>query len=164
MARVGDVELDEDKALRSQAWKLQRAGWLGLAGIALLGLLGLFGGGPLSAADVSDDAGALRVEYERFARYEAAAVLRVLASPRRPAADRVRLEIDREYLKHVKVEWILPQPELEEGGTGGVAYIFRMPAGEEINFHMTMLEFGRFSGRVTLDGRSSVRFSQYVYP
>jgi hypothetical protein len=157
-------DFESELIFHEREWRIQRIGWIVLSIFLALAFAGLFGGGPLSSAGVSDDAGALRVEYERFARHEATAVLRVLVPSQSAAADRLRLEIDTEYLKHVKVEWIVPQPEREEGVSRGVAYIFRMPAGGEINFHMTMSGFGRLSGRVTLDGRSSVRFSQFVYP
>ena len=164
---VGDLEVDEEALLRRKGWILERAGWLLMACIALLAGLGLFGDGPLSRASVSDPGGTLRVEYERFARHESAAVLRVLVPAGKTATDRTSLEIDAGWMRRVGIDRIVPQPEKEEGVAGGIAYVFRTPAGpaaREISFHVTMEDVGRLSGRVTLDGRTSVRFSQFIYP
>lgn len=67
----------EDPATVQTEWRVQRVGWVVLAGIVVAALAGVFGAGPLSWTSASADDASLVVKYSRFAREGGAISLEV---------------------------------------------------------------------------------------
>jgi hypothetical protein len=164
---VDDLEIDQDLAFLRRSWRVQRAGWLGMVAVLVLALAGLLGSGPLSRQEVSLP-GLLRVEYQRFARYEAPQTLTVRLEPAATRTGEVRLWVDRRYLDESKVETIMPPPSRVEAATDRLVYVFRMSRPGEpatIVLELQSRQIGPISGRIGLEGAEAVApFRQLVYP
>ena len=164
---MNDLEIDQDLAFAQWSWSVQRAGWLGMAVVLVLALAGLLGSGPLSRSEVSLP-GLLRIEYQRFARYQAAQTLTAHLEPAATRGGEVRLWVDRGYLAHARVETITPPPARVEAAGDRLVYVFSMSRpGEPVTivFALQSEHIGPTSGRVGLDGAEGFApFRQLVYP
>lgn len=161
------MEIDQDLAFARRSWGVQRVGWLGMGVLLVLALAGIFGSGPLSHGEVSLP-GLLRVEYQRFARYQAPQTLRAHVDPAATGTGEVRLWIDRGYLADARVDTITPPPARVEAGGERLVYVFPTSRpGEPVTivFALQAEHIGPTSGRVGLDGGETFApFRQFVYP
>lgn len=165
--RADDLEIDQDLAYLHRSWRVQRVGWLGMAVVLALALAGLLGSGPLSWQEVTVP-GFLRVEYQRFARYQAPQTLTVRVDPAATHAGEVRLWVDRRYLEHARIETITPEPSRVETAADRLVYVFAMNRTGEpatVAFDLQAERIGTIAGRVGLDGtEAAAPFRQLVYP
>lgn len=162
--RVGDLEIAEDLPFQERMWRLQRVGWLVFALIVAATALGLFGAGPLSSATAEQ--GALRVEYQRFERFETPGSFDVHVAPGAAGAT-LELSLPHEYLQHVEVTTISPQPRAVRDAGDRVTYEFALQdAGSPawITFHVTPQRPGPLRARVGLGDEPPLEFTQFVYP
>jgi hypothetical protein len=165
--RHGDLEIPEDLPFQRREWLAERVAWAVMALLIAAALLGLFGTGPLSRTTAGDEAGPLWLEYERFARVLAPAVLTVHVGPAAARDRTLRLWVDRRYLESVELQQVTPQPHSTAAGLERLIYDFRLAEGERaaaITFNMRPSRFGSLPGRVGLIGGPAVRFQQFVYP
>ena len=162
-----DLEIDQDLAFAQGSWTLQRAGWLGMSVVLVLALAGILGSGPLSRDEVSLP-GLLRVEYQRFARYQAPQALTAHLEPAVTRGGEVRLWVDRRFLGDSRVDTITPPPVRVEAAGDRLVYVFsaRRPAEPvTIVFALQAEHIGPRSGRVGIDGAEAFApFRQFVYP
>jgi hypothetical protein len=165
--REHDLEIEQDVAFLRRSWRVQRAGWLGMGAVLVLALAGLFGSGPLSRQDVTLP-GLLRVEYQRFARYDAPQTLAVRLEPAATSTADVRVWLDRRYLDESRVETITPPPSRVEAAGDRLVYVFALTRPGEpatVVFELQARRFGPMAGRVGLDGvQAFAPFRQFVYP
>lgn len=162
--RVGDLEIDQDMPFQERMWRAQRVGWAIMALLLVAALLGAFGTGLLSRATA--ESGPLQVQYDRFVRFESPAQLEVRVAPG-AAGDDVRVTLSHEYLRHLLVEHITPQPEQVLDGGGRLTYVFALAgAGEpaEITFHLRPERPGLLHAQVGLTDGQPTSFTQFVYP
>ena len=108
--RVEDLEINQDLAVQGKTWTYQRIGWAGMALTILAALAGLFGSGPVSRSMVTDEQQLVRLEYDRFGRYEAESVLQLFVPSEVTMNGYVTLWIDRIYWAHHAIEQIAPEP------------------------------------------------------
>lgn len=169
-ARGRELEIDEDLAHQQRSWVVQSIGQVVLLAIVVGALAGMLGSGPLSRSTVTAEPG-LEVEYERFARYQDAGRLTLRLGSPLTAGDRVRVAINREFLEHSRIEGVVPQPEAQETGGGGVISSFRVAERGQpmtISYRITPERVGILEGvlRVELAGTPSpqVRFRRWTYP
>ncbi len=163
--RVGDLEVDQDLDFQRRQWRVQRIAWVTMAAIVLVALLGLFGTGPLS--DASAEHGSLRLDYGRFDRKRAPAVLRVDVAAGAAPEGQLRLWLDETYLDGIEIRSIVPEPESAEAGADRTVYVFRVGDASQpatISFEIEHAAFGRKTGRLGLVDGPAVAFSQFVYP
>ena len=121
--RADGLEIDEDLAFARRSWRVQRASWVGMGVVVVLALAGLLGSGPLSRHAVSLP-GLLRVEYQRFTRYEAPQTLTVRLEPAATQTAEARVWIDRRYLDDARVEAVTPPPARVEAAGDRLVYAF----------------------------------------
>jgi hypothetical protein len=162
--RVGDLEIDEDLPFQERMWRAQRVGWALFAIIIVAATLGLFGPGPLSSATAEQ--GPLRVEYNRFERFEAPATLDVHVAPGF-TGETVAVWLPHDYLQHVEVASISPEPLEVRDGDNRLTYYFSLQepgAPAWITFHLTPMRPGLLAAQVGLDEGPAVQFTQFVYP
>ena len=158
------LEIDNDFRQQSREWIMQRVAWVLLTALLIAIAFGLFGrGGPLSKTTQMSENDLSRVEYERFLRYHSPDELRLIVKPK---SDNVRVRIDSEYVRHLQIERITPQPEREIGGDGDVTYVFNMKpdADVPITFHFSPQKYGRLEGWIAVDDGTQMPFKQFVYP
>lgn len=165
--RVDGLEIDQDVAFAQRSWRVQRAGWVGLGVVLVLALAGLLGGGPLSRREARLP-GLLRVEYQRFARYEAPQTLTVRLEPAATRGPEVRLWVDRRYLDDAQVATITPPPSRVEAAGDRLVHVFPVARPGDpltIRFALQSEQIGPIAGRVGLEGAAAVApFRQFVYP
>jgi hypothetical protein len=164
---IGDLELEEDIGFQRRGWAVRHIAWAILALVFLAALLGLFGNGILSEATLGDDGMPLQLEYQRFGRYKAPMDLKVHLGPEAIQEGKVRLWLERSYLNIMQVETIVPQPGSVESGANHLIYVFNVSSSDfpvEVTFLMQSESIGRQTGRLGLEGGSSLSFSQFIYP
>ena len=164
---AGGLEIDDDPAFAERSWRWQRVGWVVVLAVLIAALAGLLGAGPLGHRNARVP-GQLRVEYQRFARYEAPQTLTVRIEPAATRADEVRLWLDRHYLEGTRLEAVTPSPIRVEAAADRLVYVFALSQPGEpatIVFRMQSEQIGRIAGRLGLvGGEGAVAFSQLVYP
>jgi hypothetical protein len=171
MAQATGLEIDQDLEFQRRSWIVQRVGWAIMLALLVAGGLGLLGSGPLSARTASIP-GLMRVDYQRFGRYQTSESLTIELEPQATAGGVVRLGIDRHYLEGSKIESIVPPVERVEGLGDRLVHVFRM-AQPGVPLRVTLRrqpeQFGSIRGRIVLEGGSDVAgrtisFQQFVYP
>jgi hypothetical protein len=167
--RLDGLQIEEDFEFQRRSWRVQRVAWL--AGLLLLAgaMLGLFGSGPLSRATV-DVPGLMRVEYQRFARYETPETLTIHLLPAATGGSSVQVGLDRQYLDRSKVDSIVPPPQRVRAADDRLVYEFDVarPGGAlTVALVLEPQRIGWARGRITLERGSApgqVTFGQFVYP
>lgn len=165
--RAGDLELDQDLRQQQREWYLQRIGWAAMALVVLAALAGLSGKGPLSGTAATSADGALRVEYNRFARHHAPDELRLRVESSAARDGELRLWVDQEYLDAVEVQSLTPSPLRVEAARGRQTFVFRVEgdgAPVVVTFRLEPDHPGWLSGRAGVGGGEPVSFRQFVYP
>jgi hypothetical protein len=167
LQRVGTLEVGQDLRFQRGQWRAQRYGWLALCAVLGLALLGLLGHGPLSNATAGAAGGPVRLDYQRFARHGDPTRLEFRLSSAAVRDGRVRLWLDRDYLRHVKLESVTPRPESEEAGPDRHLFVFRAASADGDLLVCVRLQpdtAGRLRGRAGLEGGPDLAFTQFVYP
>lgn len=168
-SRLDGLQIQEDIAFQRRSWQVQRVAWGLMALMLLAGLLGVFGSGPLSHATAAVP-GLVRVEYQRFARYDTPDTLTIHLEPGATAGPQVRVGIDRQYLDHSKIDSVLPPPRRVHAAGDRLVYEFDVAEPGRplmIAFLLEPQQIGRLLGRVTLEREAAmdtVSFTQLVYP
>lgn len=154
------MDIDADIHFQRRAWAAQRIGWFFFGVLIIAALLGFFGGGSMSRA--SGEASGLKMEYERFARFQQPTKLRLMFSADGDAAE---IEISRRYLDAVHIEQITPAPSVVESADDFLIYRF---AGRghlvDVTFRLKPEKFGSLAGTAKISGGNSVQISQFIYP
>ena len=167
LARDQDLEIEQDLRFLRRSRQVQRAGWLGMGAVLVLALAGILGSGPLSRQEAALP-GLLRLDYQRFARYDAPHRLTVHLEPAATSAADVRVWFDRRYLEGSRVETVTPPPSRVEGAGDRLVYVFALARPREparIVFDLQARQIGAVSGRVGLDGvEAFAPFGQFIYP
>lgn len=166
-SRKPSVIIPQDLPFHRRQWLVQRIGWAVALAVLALGMLGLFGDGPLSHMTAGSPA--LRLEYQRFIRRDDPARIHVEALPD-AGGHEVALAVSGDYLRALRIESVLPQPERVETTGPDVVFVFRVTpstAPVRITFDATPLSVGGLHGRVSVVGRPatpSVPIDQFSFP
>jgi hypothetical protein len=160
-----DLEINEDYDFQKKTWRVQRIGWVFMAIMLLAAILGAFGSGFLSHAEVFKN-NDLKVEYERFARYETTSELVFHIAPQ-TSDSVVKAWISREYIDDFQIEQITPEPESSEADNRTITYTFSLSSPQEplrIQCFLKTGKVGFVKAHAGIEGGSQVEFSQFVYP
>ena len=158
------LEMDDDARRQTTEWRTQRIGWIVIGVLLVAVACGLFGwGGPLSETRAAAQDGSVRIEYERFVRYESPDSLRVLF---RASSDRVRVRMDSAYAGKIQIDRISPQPLQEIGEGDAVVYEFSVKPNAEVTatFHFVPQKYGSLDGWIAVADGPPVQFGHFVYP
>jgi len=167
MQRIGDLELPQDLDFQRRSWIAQRIGWAIMALVLLAGLAGLLGNGPLSIATAGGPGSPLEVEYGRFARHSGPTQMEIRLQPTAMQGDTARVWLDREYLRGIQVERVIPEPESVEVTADRAVYVFKVNQSDQpasITFYITPDLIGTHTVRVGIDNGETLTFRQIVYP
>jgi hypothetical protein len=163
--RVHELEIDQDLRFQRRSWVVQRVGWVVMAALIALAAAGLLGSGPLSHQKA--DGPSLRVEYERFARYQTSQGLKIHVAPGVTPGPEARVWVGRDFLDGAKIETIVPPPARVESADDRLVYVFslsRHGGPLTVSFMLQSEHIGSVAGRVGIDGGETANFRQFVYP
>ena len=164
MGETRDLDLQYNPAREEREWIVQRIGWAGMGIAVITALMGLTGAGPLSKKHEGTIGGPIYVEYQCFARYQAASEIKVFCRP--GAVEEFELTLERGFIDRVQMDEISPRPE--EVRTLGDRYAYRFKRGEGdehlVTFRMKGEKFGRASSRLTLDNKEGVEIRPFYWP
>lgn len=86
---------------------VQKIFWVLMTIFLIAGAAGAFGDGVLSKRQIEGTGFAIK--YEKFARLETPTTLEIIV--KHPKENIASIAIDNEYLKNIKIEKVIPQPE-----------------------------------------------------
>jgi hypothetical protein len=158
--------VSSNPAFERRSFAVQRVGWCGMVGVIMLAALGLFGRGPLSARSVSDAAGDVRVDFERFLRTGAQHSWRCSIGG---AGSGAQVEVNQAYLDEMEDVQITPAPVRQHAGPATVTYEFAArPGAITVEFRARPRGAGTVHCQLIVVGGEqasrSLAFSQFVYP
>ncbi len=158
-AKYGNLEIEEDLAFQRRSWKVERAGWVLMALIAMASILGLVDKGPLSRTS-KGNAGSLQVRYERFLHLDSPTQIRVSL----PVTGPFSLQLPLRYLENTEISQIVPDPVNVASYNDLVSYSFAARRGTaDVLFDLKARRAGPMKGFVQAGGRR-VDFNHFVYP
>jgi hypothetical protein len=161
------LEIATDLKHQRRLWVVERVGWTVMGLLIVAGLAGLFGSGPLSRASAGQPGSALRVEYERFGRYEAPSELKLSIGAEQVQGSMLRVWISRDYLDRVEVERTMPPCDVSQLDVNRVIYVFNLAQTNKpamITFYVRPTAYGKTRGNIGIVGGPEVPFSEFVYP
>ncbi len=155
---VDPLAVYDDERTHRRAWRIERAGWVLLAGFTVAASSGVLGSaGPLNQR--VEQAPGLAVSYHRFVRHAAPCELRL----RIPKQERTVISIDRGFLDSACIRQVLPEPA--QTGTSGDRCTFTFLGGtDQVLFSIEFDGYGKRVGTVAVEGGSAVDISQYIWP
>jgi hypothetical protein len=165
MKRVGDLEIGEDIKHQQREWRAEHIGWLLMALLLAGALLGLLGPGPFSSATAGTSP--LWVEYNRFDRYQAPAMLKIHLGPGTGQSGTTRVWIDREYIQGMEVQDIEPEPDSMEVSSDRITYVFQVPKQDQpivVVYHVQANSYGSARARLGVEGGPQIHFTQFIFP
>jgi hypothetical protein len=165
--QVGDLEVSQDLGFQRRAWAVQRVSWGVMALLLLGGLAGLLGPGPLSQQKAGDSSQPLSLEYDRFGRFKTPTTLKIHLGQSGRSSQQVRVWLNRDYLEHVQIRQVTPQPDTVEAGADRMVYVFRQTQPNQptsVIFHLEPEHIGSLPGKVGLASGQPLNFSQFIYP
>ncbi len=132
-----------------------------------MGLAGLFGRGPLAHATAGSPRDPIHVEYDRFARFQCPAKLKVFATAAAVQNGQLVLPMSRELAETLQLNRTSPPPLSVQADTGGLVLTFSVAVDlgkSAIIFSQNPDKFGRIPGRIADGAGQTVAFEQIVYP
>jgi hypothetical protein len=160
------LELNEDPRFQVRSWTAERVGWTVMTGIVLAALAGWIGPGPLGHRKVEASNG-FRVDYDRYIRTEAPATLRLRLPPRAAGIKGAHFWLTLDFVRHVHLQTITPQPEHAEAVGDRLHYTLQATVPDrpvEVTLHFEPEGWGSLDGSAGLADGASVHFEQFVYP
>lgn len=161
------LEITQDLAVQHKTWAIQRMGWATMALIIMAALGGLFGSGPLARMAVVDDQQLVRLEYDRFGRYEGELLWKLDLTPKATQTHRVTIQISRNYWTSHAIEQITPAPMTSSTSFDGFLYTFELdslnaPAAIIVRLRPEYL--GSLDGHIRVNDQGSLTFQQFIFP
>lgn len=164
--KIDDLELRERLDFQDRLWRVQRAGWV-LGVLVVIGTIaGVFGRGPISYTTRGEPGSALWIEFDYFARLQAAATLTAHVNTAVVQGPDVELWIDGQYLRTMHVTRIIPQPNDTRMQGDWIVHTFADPQTDEfiVQLDITPADFGTVEGAVRLRDSEPIYFDQFIYP
>jgi hypothetical protein len=165
--QVGSLQIGQDIAFLERSWTVQRVAWIVMALIVAAAFAGLFGAGPLSRATAGALGDPLRLDYQRFLRFQTPTSLSVELNPTAARDGAFRVWLARDYAEAVRIQEVVPPPERVEAGSDRLIYVFlAAPAGGPagVTFHLQPERVGPLSGRLGTPDGPTLSFNHFVYP
>jgi hypothetical protein len=167
LKKIGDLEIDEDIEWERKEWTAERIGWVLMALFVAAALLGLFGRGPLSSRTAGTEGGPLRVEYQRFIRFNSPQELHLFVDPQSVQNGELRLVIAGDFPTANTHIDISPDPESVELSSGRMVYVWQVTepqAPMQISFHFFPMQMFSQNSSFAPEGAAEIEISQFVYP
>ncbi len=152
------LELDEDMSLFKKGWKIHIIAWVVFYVLIFFAAIGLFGTGPLSYSEVSNEGG--RIKYERFLRDEAETEVIITADN---VVDAVHLALPQDYLDYIGIVRFNPEPQTRELLNHTVVYTFPATGIARVSMLVKPKMPGRLTTDIMVNGRKFA-LSHIIYP
>lgn len=165
VARVGDLDIEQDLSFERRELLAERIGWAAMALVIAGALVGVFGAGPLSPATV--EAGDLSLTYERFGRRGGPTTLTFDVAPGASGQKELTLWLSAAYLEGVRLGAITPQPERVTLAGDRIEYSFALADADEplrISFDLSSDTLGALTAQAGILGGPTVELRQYFWP
>ena len=153
-----DLEIQEHLDAHKTGFIVQKFGIVFIIGLVVAAALGVFGDGILSKR--SDAKGDILLEYERFYRHEARMELSFVMVN---VANDAEISFPNQYLKDVRVESIIPEPNSTRIDRDKVHYSFEGKGNMRITFYMVPRKVGTLNGSIDMNGHS-FSLSHFIFP
>jgi len=146
-------------------WRMQRTRKAAAVGTSLIlagALAGLFGSGPMSSTQAAASDSSFRIEYPRFARFEApmSLVFHIDEAKAQP----IDIRIQKEYLRNFAVQQISPPPVESRIEGDYLAFMFESRGSPLIKFDLRTERFGAIHGTVNVSDGAPVIVKHFIYP
>lgn len=161
------LQVADDLPLQAKIWKVERIAWVVFSLLLLAAMLGLFGGGILSKTKQSSADQALRIEYERFGRYQAPTDIKLHIAAQAVRGEFLRVWFDARYLEEVELSQISPAPHSTEVAQGKHIYQFKIATPGQpvsINFEVKGNNYGQTHLLCGLENGPELSLTQFFYP
>lgn len=161
-----ELEIDEDLKLERRTWVIQRISWIIMFLILIAALLGFTGRGGLEGINKMKATSALQsmeIEYERYLRNEVSSEMKV--NLRNVNSSNPSIFFSKEFYENIRVEQIVPEPEMVQVGPTGITYTFQANHPEShIMLYIKPMHIGSLNITARGPNNDALRFSLFVYP
>jgi hypothetical protein len=167
MDEGGSLDVSEDIGFEQRFWKIERIGWAVMAMVIVCALAGLLGPGPLSKQRRADATGSISAEYNRFDRYQAPTMLRLMVPTNLVENGEVRVSLSAGFVDSIELQHVDPTPEHVETTGDEMTFVFLAPdiaQNASIVFHYQPNRFGRTPATVAVGKNTMLHLSQFFYP
>lgn len=151
------MEINEELEMHEKGWIIQRVGWVILLLIMAAGALGLFGEGWLS--DQTPSNGDVKVEYQRFYRYESE--MKILIESRRHIST---VSLPQQYIKDFRLLRFEPEPENNTTNNGEVTFNFLPAQNQVVTVYIIPKTYGSIEGTLKVNGTINFNLHHFIYP
>ncbi|WP_132052282.1 hypothetical protein [Pseudocnuella soli] len=152
------LDLDEDLKLHRKGWIAKPIGRAIIMVIVIAGALGFFGQGILSKKVLRQ--GSAMIQFDRFLRHNGEMDMLVSMTS---VAGRSAVSFPLDYMQHLKVEHIVPQPEASFIRSGQVWYVFQTDQNLMAHFFIKPQTTGNLHGAVWINDQF-IPISHFIYP
>lgn len=146
-------------------WRIEHVGYFILFAVVILGACGLFSKGVLSNGKSRSADGSLLVEYERFGRLDSDMAMVIRVKPQQ--SGHFTLAISGEAMDNFQIQSLQPQPQQAVSAKNSLELSWSAPRyrdGATVWIGLQAQNPGRYPVTVTLDNKTSVQFTQWIYP
>ena len=154
-----DLEINEELELHEKGWRFQRIGWIFIFLLVALSVLGFFGNGLASKTTKTNTEANLA--YERFFRREARMEMKVDLSHYTNTP--VDIAFPNKYIKHFRIESILPEPTQVKVKDNLVHYFFDGQGSMHITFYLVPQKAGNITGFIRIN-ENQFPINHFIYP
>ncbi len=129
-------------------------------------VVGVFGHGMLADATIHDASGSIRVDYERFLRYDRLTRVTLSISGLPRTSHTIRVQFHDQYLQDITLQNIMPTPAKTVRMADGIAFEFFVDSDNPaiLQFSTSVQTIGPVTGLIRIGDRDWVHFTHYVYP
>jgi hypothetical protein len=160
-----DIDVGSDIVFQQKWWRFERIVWVALTLVVALNAVGVLGQGLAASARAATPDGAMRVEYQRIARFSTPAVITVHFGASAIRDGSIRLWASDNLLQSLGVQRLLPEPaETTLDGAGLLFTFASTPQPNSLQFALEPRTVGVESLTLRIAGGEELRLSMLVLP
>jgi len=165
MAQTQSPPVPDHMASQRRSWRIERAGWIGMAVLVSAALAGLLGDGPLSRTTLAATDGSIEAQVSRLDRItrDIDWTIRVQGAP---AAETIGLQLSGDLRDTIRVEDMVPAPVKATGSAERLHFAFAPPPDGAlvVSLRLRPQQVGWHRHTIQRDGGAPVTFTQFVFP